>query len=224
MATADGGTLFLDEVGELPPALQPKLLRALQERRYKPLGADQEVACDIRLVCATHRDLEEMVKAGTFRQDLLFRVAVFTLEVPPLRERLEDLPALVEFLVAKLNQAMGRRIQGVSPAALERLRAHPWPGNVRELANVLEYAFVLEGGDELQPESLPRLSTLSDTSAEVYDEPHLRPALEKFESEFLRRALARNGHHLGRTAEAIDVPRRTLQNRMAKLGIRVRDE
>uniref|UniRef100_A0A7C3WJG0 Sigma-54-dependent Fis family transcriptional regulator n=1 Tax=Fundidesulfovibrio putealis TaxID=270496 RepID=A0A7C3WJG0_9BACT len=152
---AHGGTLFLDEVGELPLPLQAKLLRALQERVVEPLGAVKPVATDARIVAATNRDLRACVAAQTFREDLYFRLAVLEIRIPPLRERMEDLPELAAHLLAKLGEKNKKVVRAVSPAFLERLSRHSWPGNVRELENVLERAVILSRSDTLTPETLP---------------------------------------------------------------------
>lgn len=152
---ADGGTLFLDEIGELPSALQPKLLRVLQEGRIRPLGDDREVRVDARVVAATHRDLEDEVAAGRFRRDLYYRLAVFPLRIPGLRERREDLPALAEAMLVDAARRNGRPATAFSEAALERLWGHDWPGNVRELSNVAQRAALLCDGEVVGPEHLP---------------------------------------------------------------------
>jgi transcriptional regulator with PAS, ATPase and Fis domain len=193
MALARTGTIFLDEIGELPLPLQPKLLRALQERSFRPLGGAAELKADFRLICATHRDLEKMVEVGQFRQDLLFRVQVFPLDLPPLRERPEDIEALALFFKDKFNRSMGRRIQGLTPEALDRLKAHHWPGNVRELSNAIEYAFVLETEDRIREGSLPRLrERVAGVAEAALDEPSYRDALASFERAYLQRVLERN--------------------------------
>jgi two-component system response regulator HydG len=220
MGQARGGTLFLDEIGELPLALQPKLLRALQERTFRPLGAAGEERADFRLICATHRDLVQMAQQGRFREDLLFRIRVFPLQLPPLRERLEDLPFLVEYLVDRFNREMGRRITGLTDAARSLLARHTWPGNVRELANVIEYAFVLETETSIRPANLPALHRPAAVDADLAL-GHAE-ATEAFEQRYLLAALERSGWHIGRTADAVGLPRRTLQERMARLGIRIR--
>jgi two-component system response regulator HydG len=152
---ASGGTLFLDEVGELTPAVQVKLLRVLQERRFERVGGEETVEADVRVVSATNRDLAAMVKAGAFREDLYYRLAVVPLTLPPLRERPGDVEALAAHFLEKLGPRAGRRVQGFTPEALELLRRHRWPGNVRELENVVEQALVFAEGALVRPEELP---------------------------------------------------------------------
>jgi formate hydrogenlyase transcriptional activator len=146
---ANGGTLFLDEVGEIPLELQPKLLRVLQEQEFERLGGTKTIKVDVRLVAATNRDLARMVKEQRFRDDLYYRLNVFPLEVPPLRERLEDIPALVRYFVHQFARRMDRRIEFIPRESLEALRQYAWPGNVRELANVIERATILSRGPTL---------------------------------------------------------------------------
>ena len=153
---ADGGTLFLDEVGELPLAVQKAFLRVLQERRFRPLGSKEELSSDFRLVAATNRDLDAMVREGQFRSDLLYRIRAFTIELPPLREYPEDIPALVTYHVGRLAERHGENIRGLSPDFLEALKAYDWPGNVRELVNALERVLAAAGnGATLFPKDLP---------------------------------------------------------------------
>jgi two-component system, NtrC family, response regulator HydG len=152
---ADGGTLFLDEIGELPATLQAKLLRAIQEREFERVGGTRPIRVDFRLIAATNRDLEAAVRAGTFRNDLFYRLSVVTLSLPPLRDRMEDLPLLAEYFVRKHEPRAGRRIRGVTPGAMTRLSRHDWPGNVRELENVIEQAIALGVDDEIVVDDLP---------------------------------------------------------------------
>ncbi|MEM8884137.1 MAG: sigma-54 dependent transcriptional regulator [Planctomycetota bacterium] len=152
---ADGGTLFLDEIGEIPMNVQVKLLRVLQEREIERVGGEEPVRIDVRLLCATHRDLEEMVQAGTFREDLYYRIKVIVLRLPPLSERVEDIPELANHFRERANELHGRHVEAISDAAMAGLRAHSWRGNVRELLNVIEQAVVLCTGDTIGPEDLP---------------------------------------------------------------------
>ncbi|MFO1500042.1 MAG: sigma 54-interacting transcriptional regulator [Verrucomicrobiota bacterium] len=154
-ALAEGGTIFLDEIGDISPAMQTRLLRVLQERVYEPLGAVEPVRCDVRVVAATNKSLSALVKEGKFREDLFYRVHVMRMELPPLRERREDIPLLVEHFVARFNRLKGRDIAGLSDAALARLMEYDFPGNVRELENVIEHAFVLCRGALIEPSHLP---------------------------------------------------------------------
>ncbi len=151
---ANGGTLFLDEIGDMPLEMQVKLLRSLQEQTVRPVGANREVRIDVRVLAASHRDLRELIGEKRFREDLYFRLAVVTLEVPPLRDRLEDLPHLAAFLLQRGARSLGRGPIGLAPATLERLAEHRWPGNVRELDNELLRAAALAPGETIEPDDL----------------------------------------------------------------------
>ena len=146
---ADGGTLFLDEVGDLPADVQVKLLRVLQEREFERVGGAETVKVDVRVVSATHRDLEQQIAAGEFREDLYYRLNVFPITLPPLRDRPGDIPMLCEHFIQKYAQTIGKRVRGVDPGALASLASYPWPGNVRELENVIERGMILARGTEL---------------------------------------------------------------------------
>ncbi len=152
---ADGGTLFLDEIGDISAAMQVKLLRALQTKRFTPVGANREIEVDVRIVAATNRNLEEMIRTGHFREDLFYRLNVLPILLPPLRQRKNDIEHLVRHFIEKFNQQHGKNISGVSEAAMDLIVSHSWPGNIRELENVIEHAFVIESRDEIQSSSLP---------------------------------------------------------------------
>jgi DNA-binding NtrC family response regulator len=156
---ADGGTLFLDEIGDIAPAMQVKLLRALQEKRFTPIGSNREVEVNVRIVAATNRPLEEMIKKGEFREDLFYRLNVLPIQLPPLRERKNDIKHLSEYFIEKFNAQYLKNISGLSPEAMELLMAHSWPGNIRELENVIEHSFVIETQNQLTPSSLPETLT-----------------------------------------------------------------
>lgn len=152
---ADGGTLFLDEIGDVSAAMQVKLLRALQEKRFTPVGSNREVEVNLRVVAATNRNLEEMIKKGEFREDLFYRLNVLPIHLPPLRERKNDIEALTFYFIEKFNQHHHKNITHASPEAMALLKNYSWPGNIRELENVIEHAFVIETTTEITPESLP---------------------------------------------------------------------
>jgi two-component system NtrC family response regulator len=231
---AHGGTLFLDEVGELPLALQAKLLRALQERVVEPLGSVKPVATDVRILAATNRDLRVDAAKGAFREDLYFRLAVLEIRIPALRERIEDLPELAAHLLAKLGARNKKTVRAVSPAYLDILSRYRWPGNVRELENVLERSVILSRSDTLTPETLPPHLTLEAASsasptslgapgagaARGAAEPQEAPvSFEDAERLAIVSALEANEGHRERTAEALGVSRRTLQYKLKKLGL-----
>ena len=189
---ADCGTLFLDEIGELPLALQAKLLRALQEREFERVGGTRPVRVDFRLIAATNRDLEAAVKAGTFRQDLFYRLNVVTLALPPLRDRKDDIGPLAEYFVRKHAPRCGRRVRGLTPAAVELLARHQWPGNVRELENVVEQALALGTGEDIEPDDLP--AGLGESGISAGRSLDYHATVEETKREIILRAFERAGH------------------------------
>jgi len=219
-AMADGGTIFLDEVGEIPPDLQVKLLRVLQEGEFEPVGGDKTRAVDVRVVAATNRDLEAMIKEGTFRQDLYYRLNVFPLRVPPLRERGDDVPLLARAFAQRFAARLGRALAPLSDADLARLRRYEWPGNVRELQNVLERAVITARDGKLNLDrALPEGSSASSTPARVLTVAEL----EHLERRSIEAALEEAGGKVsgpGGAAERMGVPASTLSSRMKALGIR----
>jgi PAS domain S-box-containing protein len=214
VAQADGGTLFLDEIGDLAPAAQVKLLRVLQERTFEPVGSDNTRSANVRVIAATHRDLDAMVADGSFREDLFYRINVIRLRLPPLAERREDVPLLAEHFVRRLETLRGRRVLGISDEAMAALVEHDWPGNVRELENAIEHAFVLSRGEEIRPEHLP--PAVRELIESGIAEPR---TLAEMEAAFIRRALARNRGARGVTASELGIDRGTLRRKMAQHGI-----
>jgi len=178
---ADGGTLFLDEIGDIAAPMQVKLLRALQEKRFTPVGSNREIEVNIRIVAATNRNLEEMIRLGQFREDLFYRLNVLPIQLPPLRDRKNDIEALVRYFIDKFNQVHRKEITGLKPGVLSVLQNHKWPGNIRELENVIEHAFVIETENEISLESLPESllrqtqSVLKTESLEHAPTPLSRP-------------------------------------------------
>ena len=211
---AAGGTLFLDEVGDVSPALQVRLLRALQEREVVPVGAEAPVPVDVRLIAATRRDLSAMVRAGTFREDLYYRLHVVTLALPPLRERRQDLPALVDHFLRLTASRLGRGPIGIEPAAQAALLAYDWPGNVRELENVIERAVVLAAHDVLSADDLPGEVRGTPPPAPEPARGELLP-LEEVERVHVLRVLEAAGGNREEAARILGISRRTL-SRMAQ--------
>ena len=223
---ADKGTIFLDEIGEMSPTMQVKLLRVLQERKVRPVGAHEEVSTDTRVIAATNRDLAAMVKQGSFREDLFYRVSVIPIELPPLRERREDIPELVEHFVRKFCQLTGRDLH-VSERSTELLERYSWPGNVRELEHTIERAVALERADAIRPESLPQAVTnYSPTAASssAFDLPedgiNLVAHLEHLEKTYILEALRRTGGNQTRAAEILHLSVRSLRHLLDKHGVR----
>lgn len=217
-AVADGGTIFLDEIGDISPALQVRLLRVLQERVVEPLGAVASVPVDVRVVAATNRNLAERVRVGTFREDLYYRVRVIHLVLPALKQRREDIPLLVDHLVAKFNRLQGKDIAGVSPEAMARLMAHDFPGNVRELENILEQAFVLCRGGMIALHHLPpELRPVATSATEAFGPMNLR-AMER---HLIAETLRRHAGNRKRVARDLGIDVSTLYRKIRALGMDV---
>jgi DNA-binding NtrC family response regulator len=222
LEVADGGTLFLDEIGELPLCLQPKLLRVLQDRRFRRVGGTAEIESDVRLVAASNRDLKVLIEAGQFREDLYYRLNVVTLQVPPLRERPEDIPLLATHFLRKFAREMGRAIQGIDPEALRILQGHEWPGNVRELQNAIERGVLFCGGETLLAEHLPEAlrdrapgpgrGPLPDFAADR----SLPDLLEQVERDLICKALVRARGVQAQAAELLGISRSNLQYKLKK--------
>ena len=217
-ALAEGGSIFLDEIGDLSPALQAKLLRVLQERTYEPLGSISPVRADVRVIAATNRDLREMVREGGFRRDLYYRINVIRLVIPPLRERKEDIPLLVQHFIERFNRLNNRRIAQISPAALHILMDHDFPGNVRELENVIEHASVLCQGDVIEPRHLPDYLRPSPAPA---PSPASARTLRDLEAAFIMNALRENRWNRAATARALGIHKTTLYRKMRRLGLKL---
>jgi formate hydrogenlyase transcriptional activator len=236
---ADRGTIFLDEVGELPPETQVKLLRVLQEQEFEPVGSSRTVHVDVRVIAATNRDLEDAVHAGRFRADLFYRLNVFPLAVPPLRERRADIPQLAMFFLSQCAKKFGRRIDTIAPATVERLIQYPWPGNIRELQNVIERATVLcdgleleldqdliplaggaAGSDSRKPTSAPVAPPAEPTSGAPLSQV---PTLEQMERAHIETVLEQTGGLIegpNGAARVLAIHPNTLRSRMEKLGIK----
>ncbi|MBI3737103.1 sigma-54-dependent Fis family transcriptional regulator, partial [Candidatus Sumerlaeota bacterium] len=220
---ADGGTIFLDEIGEVTPALQVKLLRVLQSGEFQRVGDPQTFKVDVRVIAATNRPLEDLIQSGQFRSDLYYRLNVVPVVIPPLRERKEDIPALIDHFLAKLRPERGRA-KRVSKAAFELLMTYPWPGNIRELENAIEHAIVMSERDEIDPEDLPlAIQNASSVSS------HAESAgagistggrtLEEIEKKMLYDALLSTGFNHTRAAAKLGITRRTLGYRIDKYGL-----
>jgi transcriptional regulator with PAS, ATPase and Fis domain len=222
---AHGGTLFLDEIGEMPPELQSKLLRVVETGTVIPVGGVDAVDVDVRIVAATHRSLRAETVAGRFRADLMYRLRVVPIFLPPLRARAGDVMLLAERFVAELNQQGERRVERIAPDARARLEAYPWPGNVRELRNAIEYAFVIGEGpvlasSDLPPEILEPRAPPAETAVAVNIPPPLpAPPSPSPEAERIQRALERAGGNRDRAARILGISRATLWRRIRALGL-----
>src|SRR5271157_3874183 len=214
---ADHGSLFLDEIGDISLELQPKLLRAVQEQEFERLGSAKTIKVDVRIIAATHRDLPAMIREGKFREDLFYRLNVFPIEIPPLRERRGDVPLLVNYFVSRLSGRMGRQISSIPKATMEMLTNCPWKGNIRELANFIERAVILSRGHELEV-PVSELPTSSEISVALGTRSTFRQAESSVIVDALR---ATSGRIAGKggAAERLGLKRTTLQNKIRRLGI-----
>jgi two-component system response regulator AtoC len=219
---ASGGTLFLDEIGEAPAGLQAKLLRALEERRVRPVGGDDERAFDARIVCATNRDLEAEIESGRFRSDLYYRINVIRIDLPPLRARGDDVLLLAQRLVEQIAAATGKSVSGIATPAAEKLLAYAWPGNVRELRNCIERAVALTRFEEITVADLPESIQDYRRSRLVVDldDPGQLPPLEEMERRYILRVLEAVHGHRTRAAEVLGLDRKTLYRKLERYGIR----
>lgn len=224
---ADGGTLFLDEVGELPITIQVKLLRAIQERVIRRVGATEDMKVDVRIIAATNRNLEEMVQKGGFRQDLFYRLNVINIKTPPLRDRKEDIPILAQHFLKKYNEKLSKNIGGISIEAMEILKKYDYPGNVRELENMIERTVALEGGSTILPESLPPMvnttsgrKMASSHEIEVTDEGvDLDKVMGQIEKELLIKAIHTAGGVKKKAAKLLNITFRSMRYRVEKYNL-----
>ncbi|MGE5124731.1 MAG: sigma-54-dependent transcriptional regulator [Betaproteobacteria bacterium] len=218
-ALADGGTLFLDEIGTLGLPVQAKLLRVLQEREFEPVGSERTQSVDVRVIAATNRDLRAMISDGRFQEDLYYRLSVIPIELPSLRQRPDDIPLLVEHFLRKHAKRIGRRIDGVEPAVLERLQAYHWPGNVRELENTIERAVVLATGSVIDAAALSILEPPTAAAAGGLPSQRLHENVEWAEKESVRRALQQANGVKKDAAESLGISQRALSYYLSKYRI-----
>ncbi len=223
---AHGGTIFLDEIGDMPLSTQAKMLRVLQERSFQRVGGDEKIAVNVRVICATNHNLEEAVKQGLFRLDLLYRINILTIEVPPLRDRMSDVPELARHFLAVGRRSGKYRVQGISDAALAALCTHNWPGNVRELQNAIERALTICDEEEIQPHHLPLAVTRGtapviarELAPEGVKTENLVEAVEQFERGMILAALEKCNWNKTRAATALGITRRILSYKMHNLGV-----
>ena len=246
---AEGGTLFLDEIGEIPASMQVKLLRVLQEKKFTPVGSNREIEMNVRIVAATNRNLEDMIKESTFREDLFYRLNVLPIQLPPLRDRKNDIEALSKYFIERFNLRYKKQIKGIAEDALHSLKSHRWPGNIRELENVMEHAFVLEGSDMITTASLPEKiggihaaltaekasGTIALTEGSIPMEGDtlsfkmdiqkfdFQASKEEFEKQFLISALKAFHGKINQTAIHANIPKKTLLRKLEKYGITAKD-
>lgn len=224
------GTLFLDEIGDTSPATQVKLLRVLQDHSFTPVGSAREVKSDVRIIAATNRDLEKLIREGKFREDLYYRLNVMPIFLPPLRERREDIAGLVSHFIEKFNQEHNKTIQTISPEALAAIENFHWPGNIRELENTIEHGFVVESSSVLTFSSLPehikkasRKASLNQKTTLQVESLDWEKGKESFEREFIVQALKKNSGRINLTAEIANIPKNTLLRKIKKYNINPRE-
>jgi len=215
---ANHSTLFLDEIGEMPLEAQAKLLRVIQERELERLGGKQTIKIDVRLIAATNRNLEAAVRAGQFREDLYYRLNVFPIHLPPLRERSEDIESLSRFFVQKYSRNTGRKIRNIAPRVIQQLRSYTWPGNVRELEHLIERSVLLAPGDILQDVYIPKSAAVEKQGPAQLANRSLEDMERSYIIEVLKRCAGKISG-TGGAAEILNVPGNTLHSKMKKLGI-----
>jgi len=208
---ADSGTIFLDEIATISQKMQVELLRVLETKKFMRVGGNKEISSDFRVICATNRDLKSMVETGTFREDLYYRLNVMNIHVPPLRERLEDIPLLVDYFIKKYCTSMNKPLITIEPAALKRILGYQFPGNIRELENMIERAIVVVSGKKIQLKDLPFGKDTIDSNVE---------SLDDFERAFILQILNKYSWNISRTAHALKVDRVTLYNKIKKYGLK----
>ncbi|WP_337872731.1 sigma-54 dependent transcriptional regulator [Ignavibacterium sp.] len=218
---ADGGTLFLDEISEMPPQLQVKLLRAIQEKEYTPVGTTQSLPVNVRFVATTNRNLEEEVKAGRFREDLYYRLNVVEIHLPSLKEREEDIPLLADHFLDKYRKELNKNIKGIDNDAMRALLAHEWRGEVRELENVIERAVIFCRGDFISVDDLPPSFVPERESLSLNFSGSLEDSVRKFERDFIMRVLESNNFNKEQTAEILKVGLSTLYRKLKELDIKI---
>jgi transcriptional regulator with GAF, ATPase, and Fis domain len=220
LESADGGTVFLDEIGEMVPALQAKLLRFLEEKAFKRVGASTDVRVDVRVIAATNRNLEDEVAKGRFRHDLFYRLNVLPIALPPLRSHVEDVPVLAAFFVDGFNREFRKSVLGATPASVRLLQSYGWPGNVRELRNVIERAMLLCETDRLEPSDFAAVRTSAITS-DGFELPANGLDLEQVERQFVVQALKRSGGNQTKAATLLGLNRDQIRYRIEKFGLTV---
>jgi two-component system nitrogen regulation response regulator NtrX len=216
---AHGGTLFLDEVGDMSLKTQSKVLRVLEEQRFEPVGSNEAMKVDVRVIAATNKKLEEEIAKGSFREDLFYRLNVIPFTVPALRERTEDIPVLARYFIAEFSEAYGRKAKELTPAALDVLMRYSWPGNVRELRNLIERLVIMTPGTRIEPQHLPPEIFRGATTSPQRPYATLHEAREAYEREYILRKLEENQWNMTRTAAAVGLERSHLYRKMKSLGI-----
>ena len=216
---ADGATLFLDEIGDMSPRVQAKMLRVLEEQRFEPVGSNMPVKVDVRVISATNKRLDHLIEDGNFRADLFYRLNVIPFQVPPLRERIEDVPLLTEYFNQKFSRDYGKKPKIFAAEALEKLQDHSWLGNVRELRNTIERIVIMHSKQKVAAEDLPVLNSTRETPALTFRFPSFKDATDAYQREFILHKLSESDGNVTKAAEAMGVDRSHLYRRMKNLGI-----
>ncbi len=219
---ADGATLFLDEIGDMSPRVQAKMLRVLEEQRFEPVGSNTPIKVDVRVISATNKRLDDLIENGNFRHDLFYRLNVIPFQIPPLRERSEDISALVEHFNRKFSANYGKKPKTFSEEAMDALRNYSWPGNVRELRNTVERVVIMVGKQKVSVKELPAFGTFDDAPASSFRFPSFKAATDAYQREFILHKLAQYDGNVSRAAEEMGVDRSHLYRRMRNLGIQAK--
>jgi two-component system, NtrC family, nitrogen regulation response regulator NtrX len=217
---ADGATLFLDEIGDMSSRVQAKMLRVLEEQRFEPVGSNTPIKVDVRVISATNKKLEDLIENGNFRHDLFYRLNVIPFQVPPLRERLEDIPALVEHFNHRFSVDNSKKPKTFLPEAVERLQSHPWPGNVRELKNTIERVIIMNAKQKVEAADLPELGFSDEKASSTFRFPSFKAATDAYQREFIVHKLAQHDGNVSKAAQEMGVDRSHLYRRMRNLGIK----
>jgi two-component system, NtrC family, nitrogen regulation response regulator NtrX len=216
---ADGATLFLDEIGDMSPRVQAKVLRVLEEQRFEPVGSNTAVKVDVRVISATNRAIGDLIENGNFRHDLFYRLNVIPFQVPPLRERIEDVPLLIEHFNHRFSRDNGKKKKLFLPDAVERLQSHFWPGNVRELKNTIERVIIMNSKQKIGADDLPELGVADERPASSFRFPSFKAATDAYQREFILHKLSEFGGNVSKAADDMGVDRSHLYRRMRSLGI-----
>ncbi len=216
---ADGATLFLDEIGDMSERVQAKMLRVLEEQRFEPVGSNVSVKVDVRVISATNQRLDALIEDGNFRHDLFYRLNVIPFQVPPLRERMEDVPLLVEHFNKRFSAGNGKKAKVISGRAIERLQSHAWPGNIRELKNIIERVIIMNSKSKINADDLPELGVNGKKSASSFRFPSFKDATDAYQREFIQHKLAEFEGNVSKAADDMGVDRSHLYRRMRNLGI-----
>jgi two-component system, NtrC family, nitrogen regulation response regulator NtrX len=219
---ADGATLFLDEIGDMSPRVQSKMLRVLEEQRFEPVGSNTPVKVDVRVISATNKRLDDLIENGNFRADLFYRLNVIPFQIPSLRERAEDIPALIEHFNHKFSTDYGKKPKAFVEDAIEALQDYTWPGNVRELRNTIERVIIMSSKQKIGAKDLPEFGSSEEAPSSSFRFPSFKAATDAYQREFILHKLAQHDGNVSKAAEEMGVDRSHLYRRMRNLGIQAK--